>query len=143
MTDTSQPAVRPGPLNGITVLDLTHALSGPYCTMLLGEMGARVIKIERPPHGDSARAFPPMVDGQPEFYNTFNHGKESLAADLEAPEDRPLIEAIIRKADVLVENFRPGTLERWGLGWDAVHAMNPSLVYASAPTMLSFKPSRA
>ena len=131
MTDISRPAVRPGPLNGITVLDLTHALSGPYCTMLLGEMGARVIKIERPPHGDSARAFPPMVDGQPEFYNTFNHGKESLAADLECPEDRPLIEAIIRKADVLVENFRPGTLERWGLGWDAVHAMNPSLVYAS------------
>ncbi|MDG2015406.1 MAG: CoA transferase, partial [Pirellulaceae bacterium] len=131
MVKETKHAVRRGPLNGILVLDLTHALSGPYCTMLLAEMGARVIKIERPPHGDSARAFPPMVDGQPEFYNTFNHGKESLAADLESPEDRPLIEAILRKADVLVENFRPGTLERWGLGWEAVQAINPALVYAS------------
>ena len=131
MAEETKHAARRGPLNGILVLDLTHALSGPYCTMLLAEMGARVIKIERPPHGDSARAFPPMVDGQPEFYNTFNHGKESLAADLESPEDRPLIEAILRKADVLVENFRPGTLERWGLGWEAVQAINPALVYAS------------
>ena len=131
MAEETKHAARRGPLNGILVLDLTHALSGPYCTMLLAEMGARVIKIERPPHGDSARAFPPMVDGQPEFYNTFNHSKESLAADLESPEDRPLIEAILRKADVLVENFRPGTLERWGLGWEAVQAINPALVYAS------------
>ena len=122
---------RPGPLNGILVLDLTHALSGPYCTMLLGEMGARVIKVERPPHGDSARTFPPLVDGEPEFYNTFNHGKQSLAADLESAEDRPLIEALLRRADVLVENFRPGTLEKWGLGWEKVHELNPALVYAS------------
>ena len=131
MNETPIFEARPGPLNGILVLDLTHALSGPYCTMLLGEMGARVIKVERPPHGDSARAFPPFVDGEPEFYNTFNHGKQSLAADLESPEDRPLIEAILRRADVLVENFRPGTLEKWGLGWDKVHEMNPALVYAS------------
>ena len=131
MNETPTYEPRPGPLNGILVLDLTHALSGPYCTMLLGEMGARVIKVERPPHGDSARAFPPFVDGEPEFYNTFNHGKQSLAADLESPEDRPLIEALVRRADVLVENFRPGTLETWGLGWDTVHEWNPSLVYAS------------
>ena len=122
---------RRGPLNGVLVLDLTHALSGPYCTMLLAEMGARVIKVERPPHGDMGRLYPPMVDGEPEFFNAVNHGKESLLADLDDPADRPLLEAIADRADVLVENFRPGTLDAWGWGWEARHARNPGLVYAS------------
>jgi CoA:oxalate CoA-transferase len=122
---------RPGPLNGVLVVDLTHALSGPYATMLLAEMGARVIKVEQPPVGDIGRLYPPLVDGEPEFFNAVNHGKESLAADLADPADRPLLEAIIDRADVLVENFRPGTLEGWGWGWDALRARNPKLVYAS------------
>lgn len=120
-----------GPLHGVTVLDLTHALSGPYCTMLLAEMGARVIKVEQPPVGDTARYYPPLVDGEPEFYNAVNHGKESLLADLADAANRPLIEAIIRRADVVVENFRPGTLDQWGWGWEDVRALNPAIVYAS------------
>ncbi len=120
-----------GPLAGITVLDLTHALSGPYCTMLLGEMGARVIKVERPPAGDSFRYHPPLIDGEPEFFTAVNHGKESLLADLSDPADRPLLEAIVGRADVLVENFRPGSLDEWGWGWEDVHSLNPRLVYTS------------
>lgn len=123
--------VRTGPLSGVLVLDLTHALSGPYATMLLAEMGARVIKVEQAPFGDVGRMYPPMVDGEPEFFNAVNHGKESLVADLADPADRALLEAIIDRADVLVENFRPGTLDGWGWGWQDVHARNPSLVYAS------------
>jgi CoA:oxalate CoA-transferase len=122
---------RPGPLAGVLVLDATHALSGPYATMLLAEMGARVIKVEQAPTGDIGRSYPPMVDGEPEFFNAVNHGKESLVADLAAEGDRELLGAIIDRADVLVENFRPGTLESWGWGWEAVHARNPRLVYAS------------
>ncbi len=122
---------RRGPLQGVLVLDLTHALSGPYSTMLLAEMGARVIKVEQAPNGDMGRQYPPLVDGEPEFFNAVNHGKESLVADLASPEDRPLLEAIVDRADVLVENFRPGSLDAWGWGWDAVHARNPRLVYAS------------
>ncbi|MEZ5133842.1 MAG: CoA transferase [Acidimicrobiales bacterium] len=125
------PLVRRGPLNGVLVLDLTHALSGPYCTMLLAEMGARVIKVEQPPAGDVGRYYPPEVDGQTEFFNAVNHGKESLLADLADPGDQPLVRAIAERADVLVENFRPGTLDAWGFGWDELHARNPKLVYAS------------
>jgi CoA:oxalate CoA-transferase len=99
--------------------------------MLLAEMGARVIKVEQPPIGDIGRLYPPLVDGQPEFFNAVNHSKESLAADLADPADRPLLEALIDRADVLVENFRPGTLEAWGWGWEALHERNPRLVYAS------------
>jgi len=128
---SGRPMGRQGPLNGVLVLDLTHALSGPYATMLLAEMGARVIKVEQAPVGDIGRLYPPMVDGQPEFFNAVNHGKESLVADLSDPADRPLLEAIIDRADVLVENFRPGTLDAWGWGWEDVRARNPRLVYAS------------
>jgi CoA:oxalate CoA-transferase len=122
---------RRGPLAGIVVLDLTHALSGPYCTMLLAEMGARVIKVEQPPGGDMGRLYPPLVDGEPEFFNAVNHGKESLLADLADPADRPLLYAIADRADVLVENFRPGVLDGWGLGFDELRRRNPALVYAS------------
>ena len=131
MTTAARSMTRRGPLNGILVLDLTHALSGPYCTMLLAEMGARVVKVEQPPAGDMGRSFPPMVDGQPEFFNAVNHSKESLLADLANPADRPLLQAIVDQADVLVENFRPGALDAWGWSWEDVHRRNPSLVYAS------------
>ena len=131
MSTTARSMTRRGPLEGVLVLDLTHALSGPYCTMLLAEMGARVIKVEQPPLGDMGRLYPPLVDGQPEFFNAVNHSKESLVADLADPADRPLLEAIADRADVLVENFRPGTLDEWGWSWDELHRRNPTLVYAS------------
>jgi CoA:oxalate CoA-transferase len=120
-----------GPLDGVLVLDLTHALSGPYCTMLLAELGARVIKVEQAPLGDMGRWMPPLVDGEAEFFHALNHGKESMVADLSSPDDRPLLEALVDAADVLAENFRPGTLDTWGWGWEAVHERNPALVYAS------------
>lgn len=122
---------RPGPLEGVLVLDCTHALAGPYCTMLLAEMGARVIKVERPPGGDMTRGMPPLIDGEPEFFTAMNHGKESLLADLQDPDDQPLLRAIADEADVFVENFRPGTLDPWGWGWDHLHDRNHKLVYAS------------
>ena len=131
MTPTARSMTRRGPLAGVLVLDLTHALSGPYCTMLLAEMGARVIKVEQPPLGDMGRLYPPLVDGEPEFFNAVNHSKESLLADLADPADRPLLEAIVSKADVLIENFRPGTLEGWGWGDDRLRELNPALVFAS------------
>lgn len=128
---TTAPTGRAGPLAGVTVVDLTHALSGPYCTLLLAEMGARVIKVEHAPVGDTGRFYPPFVDGEPEFFTAINHGKESVLADLESEDDRPLLEALIRAADVVVENFRPGALDAWGWGWEDVAALNPAIVYAS------------
>ena len=126
MTDRPQ-----GPLSDVLVVDLTHALSGPYCTLLMAELGARVIKIERAPIGDTGRNFAPFVDGKPVFFQLMNRGKESIAVDIESSDDRPVLEEMFRRADVVVENFRPGTLERHGFGYDALCALNPRLVLAS------------
>jgi CoA:oxalate CoA-transferase len=119
-----------GPLDGVFVLDLTHALSGPFCTLLLGDLGARVVKVERPP-GDSGRAFAPVVDGEGVFFHAVNRGKECIALDHEHPDDRALLEALIARADVIVENFRPGTMERHGLGYDDLRVLNPDVILAS------------
>ena len=120
------------PLDGILVLDLTRVLAGPFCTMLLGELGARVIKVERRGGGDPSRGFGPFLDGRSLYFGFINRGKESIALDLKDEHDRALVARIAARADVLVENFRPGVLERLGLGWDALSARNPRLVYASA-----------
>lgn len=122
---------RPGPLNGITIVDLSRVLSGPYCTMLLGELGARVIKVEEPGKGDDSRAYGPFVKGRPCYFNSINRGKESIALDLRAEEDREILDGLLALADVLVENFRPGVMDKLGYGWDALHARFPRLVYAS------------
>ena len=120
------------PLNGIRVLDLTRVLAGPYCTMLLGDMGAEVIKVEEPGKGDDTRAFgPPFVGGEAAYYLSVNRNKKSLTLNLKAPEARGILRRLIRWADVLVENFRPGTMERMGLGYATVKAWNPRLVYCS------------
>src|SRR5512146_3528248 len=106
-----------GALDGLTVLDLTRVLSGPYCTMLLGDMGARVIKIEQPGRGDETRAWgPPFQGGESTYFLSINRNKESVALDFKRPAGRQLLETLIARADVLVENFRPGTLDRQGLG---------------------------
>jgi CoA:oxalate CoA-transferase len=105
-------APRRGPFAGVVIADLTHALSGPFCTVLLTELGARVVKIERPPTGDVARSWPPHVNGESAFFNAVNRGKQSIALDIETRPDRELFLALVRRADVVVENFRPGTLER-------------------------------
>src|SRR3954453_23940356 len=97
-----------GPLHGITVLDLTRVLSGPYCTMLLADMGARVIKIEQPRKGDDTRGWgPPFVGGESAYFLSINRNKESLTLDLKSPAARTVVGRLLDKADVLVENFRP------------------------------------
>jgi CoA:oxalate CoA-transferase len=121
----------PGPLAGITVLDLTRVLAGPYCTLLLADLGARVIKVERPGGGDDARRIGPFVAGRSAYFESVNRGKQSLALELGEPADREVFEKLLARADVLVENFRPGALERLGYGWPALHARFPRLVYAA------------
>jgi CoA:oxalate CoA-transferase len=128
---THPDGIRSGPFAGVLIVDLTHALSGPFCTMLLAELGARVVKVERPPAGDVSRAFAPMVDGQSAFFAAVNRGKESIALDIETHPDRDLFRELVRRADVVVENFRPGTLERHGIGYDALRAINPRVILAS------------
>lgn len=130
MSDPATAGARP--LDGVLVLDLTRVLAGPFCTMLLGELGARVIKVERCRGGDPARGFGPFHAGRSLYFAFINRGKESIALDLKDAGDRALVERIATRADVLVENFRPGVLERLGLGYDALAARNPRLVYASA-----------
>jgi len=120
-----------GALNGITVLDLTRVLAGPFCTMILAELGARVIKIEAPPDGDDARRYGPFVEGASAYFLSLNRGKESLVLNLKQPGDRAVFLSLAERADVLVENFRPGTMERLGLGWPQLHERLPRLIYAA------------
>jgi len=134
------------PLDGITVLDLTRVLSGPYCTMLLADMGARVIKIEQPGKGDDTRAWgPPFlypsapspragdpdVNGESAYFLSINRNKESVALDFKHPDGRAVLDRLIARSDVLVENFRPGTLTRLGLDYQTLAARDPRLVYCS------------
>lgn len=120
------------PLSGVTILDLTRVLSGPYCTMLAADMGARVIKVEHPVRGDDTRAWgPPFVRGESAYFLSVNRNKESVAIDFKTDDGRRLLDALIARADVVIENFRPGTLDAIGLGYDAMHARHPRLVYVS------------
>jgi crotonobetainyl-CoA:carnitine CoA-transferase CaiB-like acyl-CoA transferase len=134
------------PLDGITVLDLTRVLSGPYCTMLLADMGARVIKVEQPGKGDDTRAWgPPFlypsapspraggpdVNGESAYFLSINRNKESVTLDFKHPEGREVLERLVAKSDVLVENFRPGTLTKLGLDYQTLAARHPRLVFCS------------
>lgn len=119
------------PLTGLTVLDLTHVLAGPYCSHSLGDLGARVIKVERPGEGDDTRAFPPFVQGESGYFAALNAGKQSIALDLKAAADRAVLDRLLARADVLLENYRPGVMERLGYGWDTLHARLPRLIYGA------------
>ena len=121
-----------GPLKDILVLDLTRVLVGPYCTMILSDLGARVIKVEAPEIGDDSRKFGPFIDDQSAYFMSLNRGKESIALNLKNSDDKKIFEQILKKADVLVENFKPGTLEKWGFGWKDLCKKYPKLIYASA-----------
>jgi CoA:oxalate CoA-transferase len=121
-----------GPLKGLLVLDLTRVLVGPYCTMVLSDLGARVIKVEAPGVGDDSRKFGPFVEDQSAYFMSLNRGKESIALNLKNEDDKKIFERILEKADILVENFKPGTLERWGYGWNDLKDKYPKLIYASA-----------
>ncbi len=123
---------RAGPLDGTLVVDLTRVLSGPYCSMLLADMGARVIKIEQPGRGDDTRAWgPPFVEGESAYFLSVNRNKQSLTLNFKAPEGRRILDRLLDRADVLVENFRPGTLDRMDLGYASVADRLPRLVYCS------------
>jgi crotonobetainyl-CoA:carnitine CoA-transferase CaiB-like acyl-CoA transferase len=120
------------PLDGLTVLDLTRVVSGPYCTMLLADMGARVIKIEQPGKGDATRGWgPPFLDGESAYFLSVNRNKESVTLDFKRPEGRAILDRLIAQSDVVVENFRPGTLARLGLDYATLGELFPRLVYCS------------
>ncbi len=121
-----------GPLDGVRVLDLTRVLAGPYCTMFLGDLGADVVKVEQPSVGDDTRGWgPPFVGGESAYFLCVNRNKKSLALNLKSDRGIELLRGLAKSADVLIENFRPGTLERLGLGEKDLRAINPRLIYAS------------
>ncbi|HVQ20317.1 MAG TPA: CaiB/BaiF CoA-transferase family protein [Terrimicrobiaceae bacterium] len=120
------------PLEGIRILDLTRVLSGPYCTMLLGDLGAEVIKVERPGEGDDTRAFaPPFQGDQAAYFLSINRNKKSITLDMKSERGKQILWRLVDLSDVLVENFRPGAMERLGFGYEAVRARRPAMIYCS------------
>jgi crotonobetainyl-CoA:carnitine CoA-transferase CaiB-like acyl-CoA transferase len=120
-------------LGGISVLDLSRALAGPFAAMTLGDMGADVLKVEEPGRGDPTRDFPPFWNGDGEscYYLSANRNKRSLTLNLDTPEGREIVKRLAAQADILIESFRTGMMERWGLGWDELRALNPRLIYCA------------
>ncbi|MDA0261657.1 MAG: CoA transferase, partial [Proteobacteria bacterium] len=121
-----------GPLNGVTVIDLTRVLAGPFCTMVLADLGARIVKVEMPGTGDDSRQYGPFVNGKSAYYMSLNRGKESIALNLKSEADREVFDALLAHADVLIENYRPGTMAKLGYGWATLHERHPRLIYAAA-----------
>ncbi|GGG35531.1 CoA transferase [Caldovatus sediminis] len=124
-------AAWPGPLAGLRVLDLTRVLAGPLATQFLGDLGAEILKVEPPGKGDDTRGFAPFVGGESHYFLGLNRNKKSLVIDLRAPEGAEALRRLAATADVLVENFRPGVMDRLGLGWEALSALNPRLIYCA------------
>ncbi len=119
------------PLHGIRVLDLSRVLAGPYCTMVLGDLGADVLKVELP-EGDETRAWgPPFAEGESAYYLCVNRNKRSIVVDFKTAEGRDIMSRLIRQSDILVENFRPGSLARFSLDFESASALNPNLIYCS------------
>jgi crotonobetainyl-CoA:carnitine CoA-transferase CaiB-like acyl-CoA transferase len=123
---------KPGPLEGLKVIDLSHIMAGPACSMLLADMGADVIKVEKIPGGDDARRMvPPSVGEESAAFLIMNRNKRGIALNLKSEEGRGVLSRLLKDADVLIENYRRGTMEKMGFGYDALHALNPKLVYCS------------
>src|SRR5258708_33635076 len=121
-----------GPLTGLKVIDLSHVMAGPTCTMLLADMGADVIKVEKIPGGDDARRMtPPAIAGESAAFLIMNRNKRGIALDLKTEAGRTVVSRLLRSADVLIENYRRGAMERMGLGYEALRASNPRLIYCS------------
>ena len=120
---------RDGPLAGLKVLDLTEHMAGPFCTMILADMGAEVVKLERPGKGDSTRAWGDGSERNP-YFRYINRNKKGITLDYKGPEGKALFLRLVEGMDVLVENYRPTVMPRAGLGFDALHAVNPRLIYA-------------
>ena len=124
-------ATWPGPLAGLKVLDLSRVLAGPFVTQLLGDLGAEILKIETPGHGDDTRTFPPFVGGESHYFIALNRQKKSLVIDLKEPRGAQLLRDLVAKSDVLVENFRPGVMQRLGLDYEKLAQINPRLIYCA------------
>lgn len=118
-----------GALSAITVLDLTRVLAGPYSSMLLADMGANVIKLEVPGQGDESRSYMPHVKGESAYYMNLNRNKRSLTLNLKTQDGKDVFKELVKKVDILLENFRPGTMEKLGLGWETLKKINPALIY--------------
>ena len=125
------PLLPPGALEGVRVLDLTWVLSGPYAAMVLTDLGAEVIKVERPPYGDVARTTGPHINGESSYFFSINRGKKSTLLDLRKPEGKELFLRLVEKVDVVMENFTPGTMDRLGIGYEACSARNPRIIYSA------------
>lgn len=130
MTESASPSW-PGPLEGVRVIDFTRVLAGPAASLALADLGAEVFKIEPPGTGDETRTFPPIRDGESHYYLAVNRGKKSIVVDLKTEEGIALIKDLAAKCDVLVENYRPGVMDRLGLGYETLKAINPRLIYCS------------
>ncbi|HEX7753009.1 MAG TPA: CaiB/BaiF CoA-transferase family protein [Novosphingobium sp.] len=129
MTET--PPTYPGPLAGVRVLDFTRVLAGPAASLALADLGAEVFKVEPPGTGDETRSFPPFRDGESHYYIGNNRGKKSIVIDLKSPEGLALAKDLAAKCDILVENYRPGVMDRLGLGYETLAAINPRLIYCA------------
>ncbi|MBZ4654089.1 MAG: carnitine dehydratase [Peptococcaceae bacterium] len=119
-----------GALTGVKVLDLTRVLAGPFCTMMMADMGADVIKIEEPKKGDDSRQFGPFVNGESAYYMNLNRNKRGVTLNLKHPEGKAIFLELVKKADIVVENYRPGTMEKLGLGYEDLAKVNPGIIYA-------------
>lgn len=122
----------PKPLDGLRVIDLTRVLAGPFCTMLLADMGADVIKIENPVGGDDSRAFGPYKQGLSAYYMGLNRSKRSVTLNLKNEKAKEMLKALVRDADIVVENFKPGTMNKLGLGYEVLREVNPGIIYAAS-----------
>lgn len=120
------------PLENIKILDLTRVLAGPYCTMTLADLGAEVIKVEIPGQGDDSRAFGPYVENESAYFMSLNRSKESITLNLKQDKAKNILKQLVEKVDVIVENFKPGTMEKLGLGYDVLKEINPRIIYAAS-----------
>jgi len=121
-----------GPLKGLKILDLTRVLAGPYCTMILGDLGADIIKVEIPGKGDDSRHFGPYIKDESAYFMSLNRNKRSITMNLKHEDGKTLLKDLVKEVDVIVENYRPGTMEKLGLGYDVLKELNPKLIYAAA-----------
>lgn len=120
------------PLSGIKVLDLSRVLAGPYCGMILADLGAFVVKIERPGKGDDAREYGPFINGESAYFISINRNKKSITLNLKSSEGQEIFKELVKKFDVVLENFRPGTMDKLGLGYEVLKEINPRIIYAAS-----------
>ena len=127
-------------LENLTVLDLTRVVAGPYAGAILGDLGAAVIKIEMPGKGDDARAYGPYENGESVYYANLNRNKKGITLNLKSPEGKEILKKMVKDADILIENYRPGVMEKLGLGYDVLKKINPRLIYGAVSGFGSYGP---